>query len=218
MSFVSVSGISVIHASVYSLSGWLTATHRHTHTHTHTLVNKSNLVHNFSLNVNFFSLHVLGDYVSIIRRRNNCIYATTGICHSVDDCLVCRVESTVHTRQSSTQSDKYQLSHTYIYFFWWWTHGRPKHVEKRNEHTKKNCALSWIYLQDCTRMHGEQNIKNTQTCYHDEFKWLSLPFVRKGYANKNVIIINWILKVTSDQMDYLQCLCRVGAGPSGRAV
>ena len=46
------------------------------------LVNKANLVHNFSYYVYFFSLHVKGDYVPIIR-RNNCIYMTFGICHSV---------------------------------------------------------------------------------------------------------------------------------------
>jgi len=31
---------------------------------------------------NFFSLHVSGDYVPIIRRKN-CIYATLGTCYSV---------------------------------------------------------------------------------------------------------------------------------------
>jgi hypothetical protein len=45
------------------------------------LVNKTNLVQNFSQCVYFFSLHVSGDYVPIIR-RNNCIYMTLGICHS----------------------------------------------------------------------------------------------------------------------------------------
>ena len=76
-------------------------------------------------------------------------------------CLVCRVEgnSTLYTRQSSTLSDKYQVSHRYSYFSWWWAHSRPKHVEKRNKHIKKNCAPSWLYLQDYTRMHGQQNIK-----------------------------------------------------------
>ena len=34
-----------------------------------------------------------------------------------------------------------------------------KRVEKRNKHTKKNCAPSWLYLQDYTEMHGQQNIK-----------------------------------------------------------
>ena len=46
------------------------------------LVNKANLVHNFSQNVYLFSLHVSGDYVPIIR-RNSCIYATLDTCHSV---------------------------------------------------------------------------------------------------------------------------------------
>jgi hypothetical protein len=32
-------------------------------------------------------------------------------------------------------------------------------VEKRNKHTKKNCAPSWLYLQDYTELHGQQNIK-----------------------------------------------------------
>ena len=76
-------------------------------------------------------------------------------------CLVCRVEgnSTLYTRQSSTLSDKYQVSHRYSYFSWWWAHSRPKHVQKRNKHTKKNCAPVWFYLQDYTRMYGQQNIK-----------------------------------------------------------
>ena len=38
-------------------------------------------------------------------------------------------------------------------------HSRPKHAEERNKHTKKNCAPSWLYLQDYTGMHGQQNRK-----------------------------------------------------------
>jgi hypothetical protein len=45
--------------------------------------------------------------------------------------------SGMHTRQSSTQGDKYQVSHRYSYFSWWWAHSLQKHVEKRNKHTKK---------------------------------------------------------------------------------
>jgi len=45
-------------------------------------VNKANLVHNFSKYVYFFSLHVLGDYVPIIR-RNNCMNSTLVTCHCV---------------------------------------------------------------------------------------------------------------------------------------
>jgi hypothetical protein len=35
----------------------------------------------------------------------------------------------------------------------------PKHAEKRNKHTRKNRASSWLYVQDYTGMHGQQNIK-----------------------------------------------------------
>jgi hypothetical protein len=55
---------------------------------------------------------------------------------------------TLHTRQSSTQNNKYQMSHKYSCFSWWWAYSRPKRVEKRNKHTKKSCAPSWLYLQD----------------------------------------------------------------------
>jgi hypothetical protein len=41
-------------------------------------------------------------------------------------------------------------------------HSHPKHVEERNKHTKKKlCNLSWLYLQDYTNMHGQQNLKNS---------------------------------------------------------
>ena len=66
--------------------------------------------------------------------------------------------SGMHIGQSSTQSDKYHVSHRYSCFSWWWAHSRPKHVEKRNKHTKKNCATSWLYLQDYTGMYGQQNL------------------------------------------------------------
>ena len=66
---------------------------------------------------------------------------------------------------SSIQNNKYQLSHKYSYFSWWWAYSRPKHVEKRNEHSTKTCAPSWLYLQDYTGMHGQQNIKyNKDSC------------------------------------------------------
>ena len=75
------------------------------------LVNKSNFIHSLFLVYLFIyqSLHFSGDYVPIFRRYN-CVYATLCICYCVDDCLVCRV-ATLHTRQSSTQNNKYQVSH-----------------------------------------------------------------------------------------------------------
>ena len=81
-----------------------------------------------------------------IIRRNNCIYATLGTCYFVW-MTVWYAGGTLHTRQSSIQNNKYQVSHKYSYVSWWWAHSRPKHVEERNKHTKKNCAPSWLYLQ-----------------------------------------------------------------------
>jgi len=88
---------------------------------------------------------------------------TVSMRHLVFVTLVCRVEfhSTLHTWRLSIQSDKYQVSHRYSCFSWWWTHSRPKHVEKRNRHTKKNCASSWLYLQDETGLTG--NITKSET-------------------------------------------------------
>ena len=84
----------------------------------------------------------------------------------MDDC-----HSTLHTRQSSTQSDKYQVSHRYSCFSWQWAHSCSKHVEKRNKHTKKNCAPSWLYLQDYTGKHGQQNIKCFKSWFNSLHVW-----------------------------------------------
>jgi hypothetical protein len=65
--------------------------------------------------------------------------------------IVNEFHSTLHTRQSSIQNNKYQMSQKHSCFSWWWAHSCPKHVEKRNKHTKK-CFTSWLYLQDHSQM------------------------------------------------------------------
>ena len=53
------------------------------------------------------------------------------------------------SRPGVTQTEwKIPMSHRHSDFSWWWAHGCPKHVDKRNKYTKQNCAPSWIYLQD----------------------------------------------------------------------
>ena len=42
----------------------------------------------------------------------------------------------------------FTMSHRYSYFYRWWALSCPKHVEKRNKHTKKNCVPIWLYLRD----------------------------------------------------------------------
>ena len=61
------------------------------------------------------------------------------------------------------------VSHRYRNFSLWWAHVSPKQVRKLNKYTKQICAPKWIYLQDCTRMHGLQNIKfPSSPCYLHE--------------------------------------------------
>jgi hypothetical protein len=69
-----------------------------------------------------------------IFRRNNCVYAILGTCYSVcvPDSHPYRITSTnCHINTVVSPDDG---------------HSRPKHVEKRNIHTKKNCAPSWLYF------------------------------------------------------------------------
>jgi len=123
------------------------------------LVNNTNLVQNFSYHIYLFSLYVSGTYVPIIR-RNNCIYAKFGICHSVcgvsciPDSHPCRITSTKCPIDTVISPDD-------------GSHSCPKHVEKRNKHTKKNCTSSWYYLQDYTGMQGKKKHekKNLNSVY-----------------------------------------------------
>jgi len=63
--------------------------------------------------VYFYSLHVSGNYVPIIRRIN-CMTAIPGICHCVWTTIwYAGWNSTLHARRSSTESDICQVSHWY---------------------------------------------------------------------------------------------------------
>ena len=147
------------------------------------------MLHNFSYYVYLFSVHVSGDYVPIIR-RNNCIYATLGTFYSAWVTLWHAAwKSALHARQSSIQNNKYQVSHKYSCFFWWWAHSHPKHIEKINKHTKKICATSWLYLLYYTRMHGQQNIKKLERGFRRNF----------GENTKYGIIFYYICSVMMDK-------------------
>jgi hypothetical protein len=43
------------------------------------------------------------------------------------------MHSSLHTRQSAIQNNKYQVSHKYSCSSWWWTWRRPKHVKVINK-------------------------------------------------------------------------------------
>jgi hypothetical protein len=82
-----------------------------------------------------------------IIRGNNCVCATLGTCYSMWMTVWYACRKVMHTRKSSTQNNKYQMSHKHSCFSWWWAYSCPKHVEI-DKYYKKNCAPSWFYLQD----------------------------------------------------------------------
>jgi hypothetical protein len=54
---------------------------------------------------------------------------------------------TLHTRQSSTQNNKYQVSHEYICFYWWWERSRPKHVDIDKYTKNKLCTKLALFTR-----------------------------------------------------------------------
>ena len=106
-----------------------------------------------------------------IIRRNNSIYAILGTRHCVciPDIHSQRVTSTKCRINTVVSPDD--------------GHSRLKLVQKRNKHTKNNCAQSWLYLQDYARMHGQQNIKK-KTFLHLS---ISLSVVLKQHIGYRLI-------------------------------
>jgi hypothetical protein len=58
-----------------------------------------------------------------IVRRNNFVYAT------LNTCIQGGMDSTLYTKLSSTQNNKYQVSRKHSCFSWWWAYVCPKYVE-----------------------------------------------------------------------------------------
>jgi hypothetical protein len=58
---------------------------------------------------------------------------------------------TLHTRQSSTQNNKYQVSQKHSCFSRWWAHSRPKHVEI-DKYTESKLRTRLVLF---TRLYGD---------------------------------------------------------------
>ena len=86
-------------------------------------VDNANSVHNLFL-VYLSVSTCFGRLCAHHQEKQVCLCNTWYLLFCMDDCLVCRVD-----RQSSVQNNKYQVSHKYSCFSWWWAHSRPKHVE-----------------------------------------------------------------------------------------
>jgi len=93
--------------------------------------------------VYFYSLHVSGNHVPIIRgnivSKRHLVYVT-----------LCRWQSGMHVIpafQTVIYTEWHKPGVALIqYFPWWWAHGCPKHVENINKHTWKT-VRQVAYLQ-----------------------------------------------------------------------
>ena len=78
------------------------------------------------------------------------------------------MQGSLHTRQSSIYSDKYQVSHKYGIFSWWWEHSCPKCVEKSNtyyprielmpEHRVVWCSFGFPQTIESNSLHTLSNL------------------------------------------------------------
>ena len=116
-------------------------------------------MHSPAYHIYYSSLHISGTHEPIIS-RNCSIYATLLFVTLYGWFLFRWMEWTATSSPGVTHREwQNPVSHRFCNFSRWWAHGCPKHVERSNKYTKYNCASSWIYLQDFTRMRGQQNIK-----------------------------------------------------------
>jgi len=108
-------------------------------------VSKKILVYNqidaqFFMYVYFYSVHVSGSHVPIIRRivvsMRYLVYVTLCIWPSG-----MQEHMLLHTRRWHKPGVA-----MIQYLSWWWAHGYPKHVENRNKHTWKT-ASSWLFTR-----------------------------------------------------------------------
>jgi len=132
--------------------------------HNFSFVNEANVVHNL------FSVYLFLVYLSIStcfgrlcahhQEKQLCFCDTWYLLFCVDDCLVC----TLHTRQSSSQNNKNEVSHNHSCFSWWFAHSRPKHIGidkyTRNKYTENKLCTKLASFTRLYRDAGQQNKKS----------------------------------------------------------
>ena len=74
-----------------------------------------------------------------------------------------------------------------VIFSWWWAHGCPKHVEKRNKYIKQNCAPSWTYMRNAYKVSSSENkkIQKTQT----DPMWMDTIICLEQLSNKYLLVM-----------------------------
>ena len=112
------------------------------------------------------------------------------------------------------------MSQKHSCFSWLWAHSRPKHAEKRTKHTKKNCVLSWLYLQDYTETHGQQNLQIQGTNFYEvesnenlKYNYInSLQLLRFTFDSLSyiwMVTVANLLSITHGMIDAVKLVCFV---------
>jgi hypothetical protein len=76
---------------------------------------------------------------------------------------------TLHTRQSSTQNSKYQVSYKHSCFSRWWAHSRPKQVEN-DKYTKKKLCTKLALFTRLYRDAWSTKHKSVVSCVQSKFR------------------------------------------------
>ena len=111
------------------------------------------------------------------------------------------------------QSDKYQCRMAIVIFSWWWAHGCPKNVEKRNKYIKQDCAPSSAYLQKRKIPRGSAVPEIWRILV---WRRRRRQHTARGYdCNVNVAHVWWEYNGTAVTQD-LTVICRISNGGRGK--
>ena len=84
---------------------------------------------------------------------------------------------TMHTRQSSTQNNKYQESQKHSFLSWWWAHSRQKHVKIDRCIKNKLCTKLVLFTRLFSFHIAQNNLclrfksKARECCIQNEIYW-----------------------------------------------
>jgi len=93
--------------------------------------------------------------------------------------------SNLHTRQSSTQNNKYQVLHKHSCFSWWWAHSHLKHVEIDKYTKDKLCTKLALFTRKYHNIFSLYNV-------HPYMFRLSMPLYHLQGVSKTCPSLSYI--------------------------
>jgi hypothetical protein len=112
----------------------------------------------------------------------------------------------LHTRESSTQNNKYKVSHKHICFSWWWAHSQPKHVEI-DKYTKNKLCTKLVLFTGWTDLSSVGHVR-TPVLLKREIEYVSkyCGFMLETNVKDNLNINNITCSVAASQNKFKICV------------